>query len=365
VKDIFELTAGDTTTTETQGSSFTAYALSPVNWLKEIVDAAKKKHYAAQLVQQHDLPQGTKDLVIPVRTKYLGSGDWATSQSTQGSAVNFTKLDNLDGVTITPTDQNYAVSLSNRAIRTNVLNIVQQAKEELINWAGDVVDIAVFTALKDSSNQATSSAKGAQWLYGGEARLDSELAAGDTITTDMIADAKRMLMSTICKYWNVSSAGSIQTSSASKNPWMPEAADPFFLLVAPEQAGVLEKDSQFVNAAEYGGREIVEGGLKVGEIGAIGNPYLGVRIIVSPNVPYYSTSDDSPDGESSANPGAAMHRCIMLKGKKAGALGWGQRPRLKVSQYDRELSTDIILEMAYQAKAVHTDAMVYLDVTDE
>jgi len=60
-----------------------------------------------------------------------------------------------------------------------------------------------------------------------------------------------------------------------------------------------------------------------------------------------------------------MHRCIMLKGKKAGALGWGQRPRLKVSQYDRELSTDIILEMAYQAKAIHTDAMVYLDVTDE
>ena len=365
MKDIFELSAGDTTTTETQGSSFTAYALSPVNWLKEIVDAAKKKQYAAQLVRQEDLPQGTKDLVIPKRSNYLASGDWAASQSTQGSAVNFTKLDNLDGVTVTPADENYAISISNRAIRTNALNIVQEAKNELIYRAGDVVDIAVFTALKASSNQATSSASGAQWLYGGDARLDSELAAGDTITTDLVADAKKMMMSTICKYWNTASAGSIQTSSASKNPWMPEDNDPFYLLVAPEQAAVLEKDSQFVNAAEYGSSEIVKGGLKVGEIGAMGNPYLGVRIIVANNVPYYNTSASSPDGESGANPGVNMHRCIMLKGKKAGVLAWGQRPRLKVAPYDRELSTDLILEMSYQAKVIHSDAMVYLDVADE
>lgn len=355
MKEIFELTAGDTTTAATQGSTFTAYALSPVQWEKTIVDAAKKRHFLVQLLHQAELPKGTKDYVIPYRTTYLAPGAWATSAS-EGSAVNYTKLDNLDGVTFTPTDASYGIAISNRAIRTNAVDILRAAREELTYRAGDVVDVAAYTALVASTNQATSSARGAQWLYGGDARLDSELTADDTLTTDMIADAKRMLMSTTCKYWNTSSAGAIQTSSAAKNPWMPEDNDPFVLLIAPEQENVLLKDSQFVNAAEYGTNEVILNG----EIGK----YLGIKILVSNNVPGYTTSDNSPDGESGANPGAAMHRCLLLKGKKAGAVVWGQKPKLHVFPYPSELETRLVLEMAYAVGPVHKDAMVYLDVAD-
>jgi N4-gp56 family major capsid protein len=235
------------------------------------------------------------------------------------------------------------------------LDVLKAAKEELINSAGDLVDQAVFTALKANANAAATGTRGAQTCYGGDARAESELAAGDTISTDMVADAKRKLMSTTCKFWVPSSPAAEAVCSVKKNPWSSDPSDPFTTLIAPEQENIFLKDSQFVNAAEYGGNEIVMNG----EVGK----YLGIKILVAPNTPAVASGGTALDGGSVA--GTAMHRAIMLKGKKAAALAWGQRPKLRVFPFDRELETDLVLEMAYQAKVLHTDAMVFLDVADE
>lgn len=355
MKEIFELSSGDTVVSDVQGSSFTAYGLTPSVWLKEIIDAAKKKHYLVQALYETEAAPGQKDVVIPYRKKYLGSSDWA-SVASEGQAVNYTKLNNFEGKVLTPVDKSWGVAISNRAVRVSAIDVVKQAQQELIYRAGDVVDKEAFEALTSKTNQATSTSAGAQWLYGGDARLDSELSNGDVLTTDMIAEAREMLMSTTCKYWDTTSAGDIQTSAEEKNPWEPEDNEPFVLYISPAQYTALLKDSQFVNAAEYGDSEVI----KTGRIAR----YLGIEIVVSNNVPRYTTSDSCPDG-SSGHPGTVMNRCMLIKARKAGAIAWGQRPRLHVFPYESELETRCVLEMAYAIGTLYKDAIVYLDVAEK
>lgn len=352
MKTMQELASTDTTSTVVRGSSGTYYALEPIKWLKEISDAAQKRFFFSQFVYQTTAPKGTKDVVIPKRKWYLKSSDWESS-SGEGVAVAFTDLNNLDGVTITPLDKNAGVSIANRALRVNAIDLIKAAKDELIYRAGDLVDVHVATTIGNAT-AATSSAAGAQTIYGGDARSDAELASGDTITTDMIADGKTKLMSTICKYWTPSSPAAEAVSSATKNPWVSVPGEPFVLFIAPEQENVFMKDSQFINASEYGSDQIIHNG----EIG----DYLGIKIITTANTESATTSDDSPDG--TGNPGANMHRCILMKARKAAALVYGQKPKLHVFSYPSELEQRLVLEQAYAAGVVHDDAIVFIDVAD-
>jgi len=337
----------------------TLYPLGPVQFLREIVEAGKKRMFFEQVVKKVTAPAGTKDVVIPIKSIFFGYNSTVgmrvdTTERTAAD-ITFTELDNLDGVTFTPAIQLAGVAITNHALRTNALNLLDIAKDELTYAISDKVDQAVATALVASGNQSSSSARGAQIVYGGDARRDSELAAGDTLTTDMIAEAKRKLQSTINKYWPAS-AGSEADSSQTKNPWRNTPDAPFVALIAPEQEEVLLTDSQFVNAAEYGNNEVVLNG----EIGK----YLGIKIVVANNVPSYGTSDDSPDGESSANPGVSMHRCLMVKSQKCGGICYGQEPKLTVFPFPTRAQQRIILESAYQAKALYKDAIVFIDVAD-
>lgn len=351
MKTIFELAAGDTTTTEARGTQRTTYALEPTIWLREILDAAKKRHFFAQFAFQGVVQPGNKDIIVPYRTAYMQPADWEASVG-EGVAVTYTTMSNLDGVTIAPADTNYGIAISNRALRINALDLVRAAKDELVFRAGDAVDIAVALKIGDAT-AATSTVRGAQTVYGGDARAESELATGDTLTTDMIADAKTKLQSTTCKYWNPASPAAEGTSSAKKNPWASDAGEPFVFGIAPEQENVLLKDSQFINAAEYGGREVIMNG----EIGR----YLGVKIFVAPNTEAFTTSSSADGG---GNAGAVGHRCLMFKARRAIALAWGQKPALRVFDYPSELERRLILEMAYATTTVHNDAVVFVDVAD-
>jgi len=125
-------------------------------------------------------------------------------------------------------------------------------------------------------------------------------------------------------------------------------------LIAPEQEEVLLTDSQFVNAAEYGSNEIVLNG----EIGK----YLGIKILVANNVTAVAAGGTSPDGTSTVTP--AMHRCIMVKSQKCGAIAYGYEPKLTVFDYPNRAQQRILLETSYQAKVLYKDAVVFIDVAD-
>lgn len=358
IETIQELAAGDTVTTDVRGTGRTAYALEPTTWLKEINDAAQKKLYFKQFVYETSVAKGNKDVIIPKRTNYLKSlrsgittSDWSIDAA-EGTDVVFTKLNNLDGVQITPLPKNAGVAVANYALQINSIDLIKAAKDELIYHVGDRCDQDVAYAFA-TATAATSSEAGAQTVYGGDARSTSELAAGDIFTTDMVADAKTKLQSTVCKYWAPLSPAAEGISSATKNPWANEPSDPFVLFISSQQENALLKDSQFTNAAEYGNNEIVMNG----EIGK----YLGIKVVVTENTPAFTASETAFDGATAAVSG---HRCILAKPKKAVALAWGIKPNIMVEDYKSQLEKRVILEMAYGTAVIHSDAIVFIDVAD-
>jgi N4-gp56 family major capsid protein len=352
METIQELAAGDTVTTDVRGSSRTAYALEPTQWLKEINDAAQKKHYFKQFVYETTIAKGNKDVIIPKRTYYKGNTGWEASAG-EGVAVNFTKLDNLNGVRVEATPKNGGVSVSNFALQINAVDLIKAAKDELTYRVGDEVDIAVANAFA-TATAATSTVAGAQTIYGGDARAESELSAGDIFDVDMVADAKTKLQTVVCKYWTPLSPASEGVSSAKKNPWTNESGDPFVLFISAQQENVLLKDSQFTNAAEYGSDKVIMNG----EIGS----YLGIKIVVTENTPAFTAGALGPDGSTA---GANGHRCILAKPKRAVALAWGIKPNITVDDYRSELEKRVILEMAYGTAVIHNDAIVFIDVADQ
>jgi len=354
-----ELASADTISTDVRGTLRTAYALEPTNWLKEINDAAQKVHYFKQFAYQTKVAKGNKDVIIPYRTSYMNSvrsgltsGDWEVSAA-EGADVAFTKLSNLDGVQIVPTPKNAGVTISNWALNVNAIDLIRAAKEELTYHAGDMVDQDIAYQINQAT-ASTSTARGAQTIYGGDAQAESELAAADKITTNLVADAKTKLQSSTCRYWTPASPGAEAVSSQAKNPWKSNPGDPFVLFIAPEQENVFIKDDQFTNAATYGSDKIIHSG-EIGE-------YLGIKIIVTDNVQKIVSGGTALDGGSA--PGAAGHRCVLCKPKAAYGYADAIAPRIIVEDYPRQLSKDIILEMAYGTAVIHDDAIVFIDVTD-
>lgn len=342
---------GVSTESDVEGGSFTAYGLQPTQFLKEVVNAAKKQLYFANFVTVMDAPKGVKDVSIPKRTHYMGEGGVTYGSSEpENSDISVTDLTNLDSVTATPSIQVSGVALSNKALQTNALNLVETARDELSYSIGDKIDKKIAETIGDASN-ADSSNRGAQLIFGGDATGDDSLAEGDIMTTDLVAKAAKYLKSTTCKYW---SGGSEETSSESKNPWMNDGSDPFVLFIGPSQEMAFRQSSQFTNASEYGDRSVIQNG----EIGS----YLGIRIVVTNNVEGASSGDTGPDGNTA---GTDMTRCILMKPKKACALVYGRRPQMKVFDYPQRDQTWVTMVTDYDIKIIHEDAIVKIDVANE
>jgi len=264
----------------------------------------------------------------------------------------------MNGEGIIPTPKYAGVAISNYALRSNALNLVQYAKDELTYGIGDHIDYYIVSAIGDATDASSGTTFGAQTLYGGDATSDSTLSTGDVITTDLVAKGARYLKQKTCYYW---SSGT-ETQCADKNPWAPRSDEPFVLFIGPAQEETFRKDSQFVNASEYGSDKVIHNG-EIGE-------YLGIKIIVTNNLEQVATTGVSPDiaqtalTESYVNPGAEMTRCIMMKAKKAFTFVWGQKPQLKVFDYPQRDQTWITLTCAYAGAVIQDDAIVFIDVSN-
>ena len=362
---VFELASTVTSTTSTRGSAVSnAYVLQPIMYLKKAIDAAKERMRFMQIVTQYTLPEGHKDIIIPYRKKYLADSSWETSSAeyAAGSEISWTQINTLDGVQITPTRYNYGVALTNEAIRTNALNLVTYAREELSYKYENSIDSAIRDAILGTvgssptlgATEMSDTANGCQTIYGGDATdADNSLDPGDVLTTDLIAKAKRLLMSNIGYYW---SSNTFTKSSTTKNAWEPTAREPFVLFIAPEQEEALLKDSQFVNASEYGSNEVVLNG----EIGR----YLGIKVISTTKVPAISSGDSIVVQGSSQSFDTNAHLCGLVKAGPVGALVWGVKPEIKVFDWPNADQVRMKLTMSYGISPVHSDAIVRIVVSD-
>ena len=354
-----------TSNANVRGTDATTYALEPTKWLKVIVDAAKQQQYLMQSCYITETPKGTTDVIIPIRKLYKGSTgiSYATSTPNDGTRITATVIDNADGVRLRPTVQASRVTIGNKDIRHNALDVMRYAQEELTYSIGDKIDQAIAVKIGDNLSPS-STVSGMQSLYGGDATSDNTLSTGDVITTELVARARRLLMSKNKQVRTNASAGAavngggygaVLTATVAGNPWTSSPDMPFILYIGPAQQEAFLTDSQFTNAAEYGGR----GPILNGEIPG----YLGIRIVVTNNVQQLASGAPSIEGETSTA-GAAMTRCLLLKAKKACAFCWGLKPKLSFFNDIPEISQHVVLESEYDIENLHADATVCIDVTD-
>ena len=360
----FEL--GATTVSDVRGDSLSTYELLPVVWTKRLIDAAREKTRFLETVRQEVVPENADQVIIPIRKKYLAASSWS-SAGEEPTSITATDINTPDGVQLKPTDYNYRVDLSYKAVRTNAINMVQFARDEITRFYDVLVDQKIRDNTMGDANSTennltaaptpmSDSANGAQYIFGGDATdADDSLETGDILTTDMIRKAIRLLSSEIGWYW---SSNTFTKSSTSKNPWEPTAAEPFVLFIAPEQREALQGDSQFTNAAEYGSNEVV----LTGEIGQ----YLGVKVICTSKCTSFA-DNDYIYGDGTTNPKMNVdgHICMLAKAFRYGAMAWGNKPTVKVFDYPSTSQVRILLTLAMAAKEVHSDAIVRLIVSDQ
>ena len=344
--------ASETQVSTIRGTSSTFYRNSPVMWGGDLVDAAQNNLFFLQAVDVRYLPEGMAQLVVKKRNNYLGGSGvtFDTSEATTADITN-TAINNLDGVVISPTVCNAHVTITNFAIRTNIFDLVAEARNELSYALADRVDAAIALAIGDAT-ETTSSAAGAQTIYGGDATSDTTLASGDILTPALVTKAARLLKDNKAYYW---SSTTFTLSADTKNPWNNSPDDPYILFVGPAQENALRDSSQFTNASEYGGREVVLNG----EIGK----FMGIKIVVANNVERVAAAGTSPDGASTT--GAAMTRCLLVKAKKAYCFVWGEEPRFTIAPVEVRAQKAVVLESAYAGSVVHADAVIKIDVADD
>ena len=373
-----ELAAATATETpNVRGASISAFGLQGVKFLSEVVDAAKQQFFFANFIKQITLETGNSQISIPIKSIQMQGTDVTSNvagSDTGGSStgtgpyantvadISFTAYDPLTSVTakILPHIAGYALRPFD--LHVNTVNVLNEAKEDLGYWMGHRIDTTISSLFgtSDGLTFAQSGTRGATQLYGGDAEGDDDLRIGDVLTTDLIADASRYIKG-LENWYRDGSVGKEGTltldTTTNSNGWMPSADDPFALFIGVAQEATLRKDSQFVNAAEYGSDTVVQNG----EIGR----YLDVRIIVTNHLESFGASVTGPDDTTTNSTLAGgMTRCILMKGKKAAALVWGKRPDLKVVDWAISDQILIIVSAYYDIKVLHSDAVVALDVSN-
>jgi len=299
------------TTTATSGIS----TVQGSEWLKAILEAAKKKMFFEQFALVVDVPAGNKDAIVP-----LALTNKSFTDSTTQTERTYTALDNVTAVTLTPGTHKYGVVIAEDVVRTSQVNVVEFARDQLAYDMALDIDTAIGAGIAAEASPAAT-------LFGGDATSTADIEAGDILTTVLIAKASRYLKA---------------------NGWISEPDKPFVLFISAANEEALMNDSQFVNASEYGTNEVVMNG----EIGK----YLGIKVISTEQTPAAATW--GVGGNLSG------HVCMLVKAKVSYGLAWGLRPRLD-SEFSKEYAAyKIYLDCAYATDSLQGGAIVLIKVLD-
>lgn len=363
----FELSSTVTSDSVSRGStSTTAYSLQPIVWLKQAMEAAKENMVYQPLVRQEVTDQA--QLVIPKMTKQMAASDWETSHAeytTANTDIAFTDITNRDGVIFEPDDESYGVAVSNKALRKNALNLVEEYQKDLQKRMSYVIDQEIIYAFNPSGSdgagtdsgatEMSNSAAGTQTIFGGDATTAADsLNDGDVLTPAIIKKMKRLLMSDKGYYWT---GDTFTPSDTSKNPWMNDSGGSFYMTIRPESEEALLGSSQFTNAAEFGADSVI----KTGQVGK----YMGVNIASTTMLPTYDDSDTVYVQGSTTALDTNVHEVFMHKANYFAGLVWGVKPRMHVFDYPSQLQKRMVIEMAYETQPLYDDATVRAIVTDE
>ncbi len=339
MRSIAELQRGQAELGGVTGASITRIAttgvtdMQPTKWSAEVIKFGESLRMLDQLIYVNKEMVGSKEekLTLPVTTTHLNIDvDPADTTYPEGTARDFTEMDNMDTVDFAITKDDFfkgAIAISKEIFMTCAVDLLAQARYSIAQDLADDVDLALATALQSTSITTNL-------LWGGDATQIEDLANGDVITTDLVSDGMAQI---------------------ELNNFVPK-----YLVISTYQQATLRKDTQFTNASEYGGREVI----MKGEIGS----YLGLKIIVTTNANMAYTTTGSDETNEATSPGADMNTCIMIGEKKNGercsvGLAWKEMPHIDYEYEKNEARHVIYYDQGFTTNIIFTEAVSLIKVT--
>ncbi len=316
-RDIMEL-AAETNATDAATSTDTndlGTDFRLTQFTEELTKTGQDFRFLQNTVNQNTQLVGSRD--YGVRLFFEASVLDVNQTKTEGAERTFTEMTNLGFVDAAIVFYQGAIVITKEIASTSHTNLVDYAKYAIVQATEKDIEESIVT----ETETATANA-----VYGGDATSAATLATGDVITPDVIADARTKLR---------------------EDNFVPAC-----MYIAPTQEGSLSKDSQFVNASEYGGREVILNG----EIGK----FIGVKIIVTTNVDAKTTTSDSW--------GADGHLCFMYgknpQGKWPITLVWKEKPSYSFEFLKRWNNHYIYVDAAWDVELVQDNGVCEIYVTD-
>lgn len=316
-REILELTAEtaatDAATLISGDTNLTSFRLT--QFTDMIAKIGQDFRYLQNVCNHNTQLVGTRD--YGVRLFYEAAVLDITQTHTEGSERTFTEMTHLGYIDAAITWKMGAICISKEIASTGHVDLVEEAKYTLVQATEKDIEGDIVTELETASTNA---------VYGGDATSYASLSTGDVITPDVLADARKKI-----RNYNFV---------------------PAVTVIHPEQEGTLIKDSQFTNAAEYGGREVILNG----EIGK----FVGTKIIVTTNIDAKTTSTDSW--------GADGHLCFMVgknqQGQWPATLVWKEKPSYSYEFLKRWNNHYIYVDAAYDVELLQETAVCEIFVTD-
>mgnify|MGYP001571991861 CR=1 FL=1 len=231
------------------------------------------------------------------------------TNKTEASDATFYALDDYGSLDLTPAPYYSAVQVTEDTVEEVNIDVLADATTYIAEALAQYEDVQILST--GQSNAGNS-------VFGGDATSNATLDTGDILTTDLFANAIREIR---------------------KDRYQPDVC-----FLAPDQENVFLKDSQFVNAAQYGSNKVVANG-ELGE-------YLGVKIIVTNNV-----------ATVSPNTGTA-HACVMWDSKKSLVLALKHDIRIKSDYYVPSGNYRIVGRLKFAVGVLFSDAICKIAVTD-
>ncbi len=315
-REVFELATAETAATDTATSSTddstvlgTYYRLT--QFTDKIAHSGQDFRYLQNVCNHNTQLVGSRD--YGVRLFFEEETQLTLDLAkTEGAERDFTEMTNLSYIDAAITFKMGAICISKEMASTGHLDLVDQAKYQIVQGTERAVETDIVTELTTASVNE---------VFGGDATSLATLATGDVITADVIADARVKL----------------RTSNYA----------PAVLLIHPIQEGALMKDSAFVNASEYGGREVILNG----EIGK----YLGVKTIVTTNI-------------AATGSGVTGKQCFMIgknaQGQWPVTIVWKEKPTYSYEFLKRWNNHYIYVDAAWDVELVLDAAVCEIAVTN-
>jgi N4-gp56 family major capsid protein len=319
MRSIQELTASAITDTSTvsaaNSTAITNFRMT--QYAKDIVKVGEDFRFMQNLVDHNTELVGSRDHSVRIFFAESHLDFSTTTTKTEGNERTYTELTNLSYVDAVPTYKFYAVAISKQIVDNARVDLVDLAKYMIAEDTEKEIEEAIITELETATTNV---------VYGGDATSVATLETGDVLTPSVVADAIELLESNNYK--------------------------PKFLAISPKQKAAFNKDSQFVNASEYGGREVILNG----EYGT----YLNVKIITTTNVNQKTNATHSW--------GVTGHWCHLLAQNQfkqnAATLVWKEKPNYDYEYLKRYTNHYIYSDAAYDAELVLEPAVCAIKVSD-